>query len=89
MADTFMYCIALLHIIDQDNHFGFIYNTITKEALLFFHTQAVQDITIRGDRLLLPPPRSRSDVVYLSVQPHQRTVHTGSNTNGLMESGVQ
>lgn len=77
MADTFMYCIALLHIIDQDNHFGFIYATITKEALLFFHTQAVQDITIRGDRLLLPPPRSRSDVVCPSVQPHQRTVHTG------------
>lgn len=77
MADTFMHCIALLHIIDQDNHFGFIYNTITKEALLFFHTQAVQDITIQGDRLLLPPPRSRSDVIYPSVQPHQRTVHTG------------
>lgn len=89
MADTFMYCIALLHIIDQDNHFGFIHNTITKEALLFFHIQAVQDITILGDRLLLPPPRSRSDVICPSVQPHQRTVHTGSNTNGLMESGVQ
>lgn len=76
MADTFMYCIALLHIIDQDNHFGLIYATITKEALLFFHIQAVQDITIRGDRLL-PPLRSRLDAICPSVQPHQRTVHTG------------
>lgn len=54
---------------------------------LYFPTQAVQDITIGGGRPL-PPLRSRLDVLYPSAQPHQRTVRTVSNTDGLMESGV-
>lgn len=87
-VDTFINCTAWLHIIDEDNRYEFIYATIIKEPPFFFHTQALQDITIRGERLLLPP-RSRLDVMYPSVQPHQRTVHTVSNTNGLMESCVQ